>query len=633
MCGITGFFGDGDQNDLTTMTVALAHRGPDADGYFVDTQNRIYLGHRRLTIIDAAGGQQPMSDMSGDVIVTFNGEIYNHIALRRELESLGHRFKSSHSDTEVLVNGWRAWGTGLPERLNGMFAFAIYDRRDRILFLARDRFGEKPLFYGDKGGTFAFASELSAVAAHPRFGRDIDRLALKKYFAYGFLPGATALYRHCHKLPAGHWLRVDLESRRVDSEAYWTFRLDADPALATRTESSLAEELRSHLETAVQRRLMSDVPLGLFLSGGVDSSAVLAMAAAGQSTEPIQTFTIGFDEPTYDESTFARQAADAFSTNHHQQTLDLDACQRLLPEITSRLDEPIGDPSLVPTYLLSGFTREHVKVALSGDGADELFAGYDTFTGLRLARIVDAVVPHKARSAIRRLADLLPRSDSNLSADFKIRRALGGLTYERPLWNPRWLGPLSPEDITELFNEPVDIETLFEEAVAVWNDNPMANLTDQTLAFYTRLYLTDDILVKTDRASMMHGLECRAPFLDPDLVDFICRLPTRFKYQRGERKWLLKQALSGLVPESLLQRKKKGFGIPLTTWLRGLPSVEQVDVGADLDVVRRFERAHHEGHADHRLFLWCWRVLQQQTASLTDSHATLPRDASAQANV
>lgn len=620
MCGIAGFAGPGERADLVAMTRALAHRGPDGEGMFVDDAKRVFLGHRRLAIIDIEGGTQPLWNEDNTVCVVFNGEIYNHAALRRELQALGHVFASDHSDTEVLVHGYEQWGRDLPLRLNGMFAFAIYDLRAGRLFLARDRFGEKPLYYFERGGLFAFASELTALRRHRGAMTPVNALAVQKYFAHGFIPAPNALYESSFKLPGGWWLEYDVQAGRSEARCYWQFELNPDDALARRGEGELAEELRALFQQAVTRRLISDVPLGVFLSGGIDSGAVLAAACGAPGTQgtqgkpgggPVKTFTIGFTEPSFDESGFARELAKHFGTEHHEQVLDLELARELLPGVLARMDEPLADASLLPTYLLARFTRQHVTVALSGDGGDELFAGYDPFKALAPARFYSAVMPRAGHRTLRWLVDKLPVSTSNMSLDFKLRRALLGLSYPQALWNPVWLGPLDPAALQDVFSAPFKLEEVFSEALAVWHRSPGLSLVDRTLEFYTRFYLQDGILMKVDRAGMMNSLESRAVFLDNDLTDFCMRLPGHFKYRNGERKYLLKRALLPLLPAATLNRKKKGFGIPASRWLRHLP-VATRHAGQVLNassVQSRWD-AHSAGSRDHRLFLWAAMALE-----------------------
>jgi asparagine synthase (glutamine-hydrolysing) len=613
MCGIAGFAGVGDRSVLEAMTRALAHRGPDDEGYYIDPGTAVHFGHRRLAIIDVASGHQPMWNEDGNVGVVFNGEIYNHMTLRAELEARGHRFATDHSDTEVLVHGYEEWGEALIPRLNGMFAFAIYDRKSRRLMLARDRFGEKPLFYAIKSGFIAFASELNALTLHPHVGNSIDPRSVQKLFAYGYLPAPNALSVGCRKLPGGNTLTFDLASGAVSIKPYWQFHIEPDDSLTDDREGELVEELRSLMADAVARRLISDVPLGVFLSGGIDSSACLAFASRKRAAASIETFTIGFDDPSFDESGYARDVAAAFGSHHREQQLSLQSAAMSVNDILARMDEPLGDPSLLPTFMLSKFARQHVTVALTGDGGDELFAGYDPFKALGPAQAYDRWMPSFLHSGVRRLVDCLPISGRNMSLDFKLRRALAGVSYPPAAWVPVWMSALEPRDLKDIFEQPLRVEEVYEEAITVWERNRTGNIVDRTLEFFTSLYLQDDILAKTDRAGMMVSLEARSIFLDNDLVDFCQRLPHRFKYRNGQGKYLLKKALEGVVPDSVLKRPKKGFGIPLIQWLGKIaPSPPLAKVpGVDLPAVAELWRQHTSGAADRRLLMWTWLSLQR----------------------
>ena len=616
MCGIAGFFGLGDQADLAAMTQALAPRGPDGEGFHIDAAAGLYLGHRRLAILDIAGGAQPMWNGARSIGIVFNGEIYNHRELRAQLEAKGHVFRSSHSDTEVLVHGYAEWGEDLPLRLNGMFAFAIYDRRRQRLFLARDRFGEKPLYYYGRSGLFAFASELTALRRHRCFSEAIDPRALQRFFAFGYLPAPSGLYQGTAKLPPGHHLTLDLATGAFRTQAYWRFRVEPDAGLNDAAEDRLAEELRALLSQAAARRLMSDVPLGVFLSGGIDSAAVLAVTARHRPARSIKTFTIGFSEPSFDESDAARQTAQSLGSSHAEERLNLGIAKALVPEVLARLDEPLGDPSVIPTFLLSRFARREVTVALSGDGGDELFAGYDPFRALSLAQRYQRLVGAPLHRGIRRFADLLPISRRNMSFDFKLRRTLTGLSYPPALWNPVWMAPVAPDAMADLFHAPLDVEDIYGDAIALWEEDPRKSTIDRTLEFFTNFYLPNDILAKVDRAAMMNSLEARAVFLDNDVVAFAQRLPARFKYRNGTRKYLLKRAMAPLLSEEILERPKKGFGMPIAAWLRELaPSAPPVPVpGIDGAAIDAAWRAHRAGAADHRLLLWCWLALQGSLA-------------------
>jgi asparagine synthase (glutamine-hydrolysing) len=612
MCGIAGFWGAGDQAIVTAMTDALAHRGPDGHGYHVDEDNRIFLGHRRLAIIDIGGGAQPMWNEDQTVGAVFNGEIYNHVELRRLLEERGHRFQSDHSDTEVLVHGYEEWGTELPLRLNGMFAFAIWDKSKSRLFLARDRFGEKPLFYARGPHFLAFASELSSLLRHPRVDTAADVGSLQKLFGYGFFPASRTPYKGVSKLPGGHWLLLDLKSDQVTLRRYWKFSLQPDAALLGRDEDDLADELDSLLTQAVKRRLISDVPIGLFLSGGIDSSAVLAAATRLMDPAQVRTFTVGFNEASFDETEYARRVAGILGTQHEVRKLDLDQARDVIPKLLNQMSEPLGDSSLLPTYLLSEFTRRHVTVALSGDGADELFAGYDPFHALKPAAAYSALVPGPLHQIVRKLASHLPVSTRNMSLDFKLKRTLNGLSYGSKLWNPVWLGPLSPPEIGRIFGQEIRVEELYEEAIELWDNAPHLNLVEKTMEFYTTFYLQDGILTKVDRASMLNSLETRAVFLDNDLVEFASRLPTSLKYRNGKGKYLLKRVLSRRLPADIVDRPKKGFGIPLALWHREVPKQIPLNgiAGIDTGEVAELWRTHRSGRANNAIALWVWLSLQ-----------------------
>ena len=618
MCGIAGFVGPGNEQHLKAMSDAMIHRGPDGSGTFIDRPNGVYLAHRRLAILDIAGGEQPMWNEDGQVGVVFNGEIYNHMDLRNELLVKGHVFRSDHSDTEVLVHGYEEWDEDLPARLNGMFAFAVYDRPRKRLFIGRDRFGKKPLYYTAREGFFGFASELSALLRHPHVAKEIDEKSLQKYFAYGFIPAPNSLYRNVAKLPGGHWMRYDIANGAITRRQYWQFEIEPPDRIPVDAEESWGEELRSLLSQAVKIRLTSDVPLGIFLSGGIDSSTVLAFATRHIRPRQLKTFSIGFREESFDESAHAQRVATLFGSDHHHDVLDLDKATELIPGILSKLDEPMGDSSILPTYLLCRYARERVTVALGGDGGDELFAGYDPFRALGPAKWYRRLVPCWLHGKLRSLAELMPASARNMSLEFRIKRGLRGVSYPEEAWNPVWLGALEPAELEQLFHQPVRYEDLFEEAISAWNNSRADNLADKTLEFYTRFYLQDDILTKVDRASMMVSLEVRAPFLDNGVVEFARRIPHRYKYRNGQTKYLLKKALKRVLPQDIIYRKKKGFGVPLARWLRDWPEPQIAlrHPQPDAAWISRQWEEHRAAHSDHRLFLWCWIVLQHHMVNM-----------------
>ena len=613
MCGIAGFLGTGERSDLEAMTTCLAHRGPDAEGFFIDHEHGLHLGHRRLSILDLGGGGQPMASPDGRIVVVFNGEIYNHAELRALLVARGHHFLTDHSDTEVLLHAWREWGEDLAGHLNGMWAFAIWDLDRRRLFLSRDRFGKKPLYYFQRAGTFGFSSELTSLLKHPSAPRNLSEIARVKFFAHALIPAPWSAIDGIWKLPAAHNLVVEENGSACRVSRYWRYVIE--PVEPSSTDGELADELREIVLRATRRRLVADVPLGMFLSGGIDSSFIAALAAREIGGPALSTFTIGFTEPTFDESAPAKLMAAHLETSHHEQILDLDGALASLPEIFDLLDEPQGDGSLLPTWRLSRFARSKVTVALGGDGGDELFAGYDPFRALRLAGLYSRVVPRPIHEGLRMLAGFLPVSHANISLDFKIKRTLRGLSHDARLWNPVWLGALEPSELDRLTGSHFDLEDIYGEAINAWetchNDDPV----DRMLQFYTEVYLQDGILQKADRASMMNSLEVRSPFLDIEVADFARRLPHRFKLRGNTTKYLLKLAAGPLLPKAVVRRKKKGFGSPVGKWLR----TGRIAPQPRSDMVSEKLARHMSGRADERLFLWCeyvWQEWQKRQTSL-----------------
>jgi asparagine synthase (glutamine-hydrolysing) len=615
MCGIAGFVGEPDGALLSQMTDALSHRGPDARGVWLGKRGEAHLGHRRLAIVDLASGSQPMWTSDGVLGITFNGEIYNQLDLRAELRALGHRFITDHSDTEVLLHGYRQWGAGLQQRLNGMWAFVIYDRKNRVLFGSRDRFGKKPLYYAEFRHGFAFASELAALRLHPEVDSRISRKALIKYFGYGYIPAPTTIVEGARKLPGGHCFEYRIDECRLSVQRYWDFVLEPDPALGERTDAQLGEELVALLDAAIDRRLMSDVPLGFFLSGGVDSSAVTMLAARRLGGDRTRTFSIGFEDPDFDESEHAAFVARAAGATHEVQRLGIDIGRAMLPEIVARLDEPMGDASILPMYQLCNHTRRYVTVALGGDGADELFAGYDPFRALAYARWYEMVVPKPIHSALRHLAARVPVSHTYMSFDFRLKRMLRGVSHRPALWGPVWMATLDEDELARLFGEPIDLEDVFSEAISAWDGCRSANYVDRLMAFYTKLYLQDDILTKVDRASMAVALEVRCPFLDIELVDFVRRIPSDRKLRRGRTKHLLKEALKDVLPKETLGRSKRGFGVPIGRWFQQRELIVRADVAESLGLNQSFierKRTEHErNEVDQRAFLWNQWIFEQ----------------------
>ena len=566
MCGIAGVvLGPTDApielDAVERMARRLAHRGPDGAG--AARIGPAVFGHRRLAVIDlSAAAAQPMQTSDGAQLLSYNGEVYNHRDLRAELERAGARFRSN-SDTEVVLEGYRHWGDAVVERLNGMFAFALWDQPRQRLLLARDPYGQKPLYLTrTAGGGVAFASEVSALRALPgallAAPWELDPAALAHYFTFDSFPGRLSVWRGVQKLPPGHaaaWSAGELRTWQTWRRRYTDERPPPREAAA---------RVWRLLVSAVERCLQSDVPLGVFLSGGLDSSAVVAAAAECVDAGSLRTFSIGFEDPSYDESWAAEEVARAFGTRHRTQILGSTGLLEHLDGALASLDEPLADASIVPTYALARAARRDVTVALGGDGGDELFAGYDTFVAERLVGLVQAA-PAWARRWALAAAERAPPSGDRTRLASRARRFLRGLDPDPIRRGVRWFGSFLPEEAAALVRGSPPAEALFAEVErAPFPAGPQASLD-----LWARWYLPDDVLTKVDRASMAVSLEVRAPFLDVDLAAYAHALALDYKVRGLTRKWILKQALRGRVPERAIRRPKQGFAPPVAAWLRG----------------------------------------------------------------
>lgn len=613
MCGIAGFVGPGSQEDLQLMCAALRHRGPDAADVWLGEAPRVGLAHARLSVLDHAGGAQPMWTADRRLAIVFNGEIYNFAQLRGELTALGHTLRSGHSDTEAVLLGYRQWGEDVCSRLNGMWAFLIVDFERGRLFASRDRFGKKPFYYQAGDGGFLFASELKALLAHPACRRELDTLSLKKYFAYGYIPAPRTQFSSVRKLPAGHWLSLDLRSSALHVRRWWRFELQADLQL---TQERAREELGAKLEAAVARRLVADVPVGMFLSGGIDSSLVSVLAARHLPRGRFKTFSIGFDEASFDESAMARAVARHIGADHVEERLRTDDALAIAESVCARLDEPLSDSSVLPTSMVSELARRHVTVALGGDGADELFAGYGPFLALRWATLLHRLLPAAAIRGLEWAVNRLPVSHGYMSLDFKLKRALAGIRQPQPLWVPSWMAPVAAADVNSLVRDgaPHAPEEIFSEVLDAWDACAQQDLASRAMQFFVELYLQDGVLAKVDRASMMHALEVRAPFLDIELVDFVRRLPMRYKLAGRSTKKLLRQVAAPLLPPQVVQRPKQGFAVPVGRWFQqGQLGIDATQLPSMIDasMVRTRLARHRSGQSDERLFLWSLFALQR----------------------
>lgn len=612
MCGICGFTGGGDTHILDAMMAAMVYRGPDGSGKWSNDRG-LHFGHRRLSIVDSTGGQQPMVTDDGHLILAFNGEIYNHVNLRRELEGYGYRFNSSHADTEVVLHGYHRWGADLVQRLNGMWAFAILDQRDGTLFLSRDRFGKKPLFFAQERKNFVFSSELASLQKHPSVHSSLDRDALFSYFAHGYIPAPNSLLSGVKKLPAGHNLTYDLTSGRTKLQRYWRYKPEPDLRWLTR-EDELAATLATELLESIRLRLIADVPVGVFLSGGIDSSSIAALAMNADLGQKVSTYSIGFEDKSFDESPYSSDMARLLGSEHHFHQLTKRDCIDALERIYPRLDEPMADSSLIPTFLLCEIAGKQVTVGLGGDGADELFAGYDPFKALKLANIYERVVPKKLHQVITSATRSLPVSHRNMSLDFKLKKFLSGLGYDERVRNAIWLSTLPPGHVSTLFARQIDLHKTYDQAISSWDAPGVENDIDSTTQFYVELYLQNNILTKIDRAGMLNSLEVRAPFLDINLVNLVRTIPSSLKFRRTVTKYILRKAVSRILPVEILNRPKKGFGAPIGRWFKDSNltiNPDALEGFVDTDVTRRLYKEHLEGKADWRGFLWAHFVLEQ----------------------
>jgi asparagine synthase (glutamine-hydrolysing) len=619
MCGITGFVNLRDRAagtaDLRRMMDVIAHRGPDGHGIYED--GTAFLGHRRLSIIDVAGGHQPMANETGAVHVTYNGEIFNHAAIRPKLEQAGHRY-TTRCDTETIVHAYEEYGAECVTRFRGMFAFAIWDAGRRTLFCARDRLGIKPLYYFSNGRVFAFASEIKALLQHPEIRTEFNATLLAEYLTFGYTSGDATLFGGIRKLMPGHTLTLDVNTGRDEIRRYWDVPEAGEEA--RKTEQEWIAECRARLEETVQMRLMSDVPLGMFLSGGVDSSAIAALMKR-MRTEPVKTFAVGYREAAYSELGYAREVAETIGTDHHEVTIGMEDFFNALPRLVWHEDEPIAWPSSVSLYFVSRLAAEHVKVVLTGEGSDELFAGYQRYQHyLFNRRWADRyrVVPGALRGAARKSIE----SSSLLSADLRRKLQhtfLGREATVESLQLDNFYGAFSAAERKAMLASPAGVQVdPYASYLSYWNARGGPVLS-QMLYADQKTYLVE-LLMKQDQMSMACSIESRVPFLDHPFVEFAATVPENMKIRNGTGKYIMKRAVEDLLPHSIIYRPKMGFPTPLKSWLReeraapifsllmdreGLLA-EYVDLGYVEKLIER-QRAGLEDATDR-----LWRLLNLQ---------------------
>ena len=589
-----------------------AHRGPDEDGLHFEPG--LALGHRRLSVIDLATGQQPLFNEDGSVGIVFNGEIYNFQELVPELKALGHHFKT-RSDTEVIVHAWEAWGPACVQRLRGMFAFALWDRKQQTLFLARDRMGVKPMHYAWlPDGSFIFGSELKVLTAHPAFERSIDPLAVEDYFSFGYVPDPRCIYRNAHKLPAAHTLTL----RRGDAgqpqpQPYWDVHFTNDNPMGL---ADAEAELRDRVRESVKLRMVADVPLGAFLSGGVDSSAVVA-TMAGLSSTPVHTCAIGFDDPRFNESAFAQQVADRYHTDHRLEIVKSDDFD-LIDTLAHLYDEPYADSSALPTYRVCQMARKHVTVALSGDGGDESLGGYRRYRMHLGEEGVRSRLPHSVRGPVfGLLGRLYPKADW-APRMFRAKTTFQAMAMDSVQAYHHSISHLRADQRQRLFAPAFQRSLGGYSALEVFRQHAQRAQTDDPLALVQYLdyktWLVGDINTKVDRASMAHSLEVREPLMDHLLIEWLATLPSGLKIQGGEGKYIFKKAFEPLLPHDVLYRPKMGFSVPMASWLRG-PLAQRMRDSVlsprmlasgyfNAETLQTLVDQHLGGHHDHSTALW-----------------------------
>ncbi len=608
MCGITGFSGKGTKDDLSNMVSSIRHRGPDAKGQFLN--DKVALGHARLSILDLSlSGAQPMFNQDKEVGIVFNGEIYNFLELKTELEGLGYVFKST-SDTEAIIYLYKEFGEECFKKMNGMFAIAIYDFKKNKLILARDRMGKKPLYWSLFGDTLIFGSELKALMVHPLFTKEIDLESINKYLQYDYIPSPHTIFKGVSKLEPANYLIF--EKGKIKKQEFWRMDfIESDISF-----NDAITELDRRIDKSTASRLMSDVPLGIFLSGGLDSSTV-AYYAQKNSKEKIKTFSIGFKEASFDESKYARQVADHLGTDHYEKILSAKDSLDLIPNIADIIDEPLADASIIPTYLLSKFTREKVTVSLGGDGGDELFAGYPTFQAGQLVDLYEKI-PGGLRRRIEKIINKMPASDKNFSLGFKLKKFIDGLSGDRNHLHQRWLGSFGRAERADLFKKDVwdklRNKNEFEDLERYIGEVQADDERNKVLYLYMRTYMMDQVLVKVDRASMANSLEVRAPFLDINVVEFANSLPYSYKYRNFKTKYILKKLMEDKLPKNIVYRSKKGFGIPLGKWLKEdlrefcntvLSKNNNDKIGLfNFEYIDKLKNEHFSGQKDNRKLLW-----------------------------
>jgi len=616
MCGICGIFsknkGEISESILHNMNLALRHRGPDDEGFLIE--NGIGLGMRRLSVIDVDGGNQPIYNEDKSVAIIFNGEIYNFLALKKKLEEKGHKFLTK-TDTEVLVHLYEEYDVKCLQLLDGMFSFAIWDRRKKRLFIARDKAGEKPLFYAEIGNTLVFSSELRSLLKNPIITKEIDKKALAEYFFYGFVPSPNSMIKNVKKLRASNYMLVDDSGISISN--YWKPQYDKKIKINEKEAIRLTE---SYLNKAIDERLVSDVPLGIFLSGGIDSGLVAAMVSKKIKGKNVASFTLGFSNPNYDESKNAKIIASHLGIDTKVEYFESKEITKNVMNALLTIDEPMSDPSIIPTYVLSKFARKYVTVILSGDGGDELFGGYPKYSVIRIANILDKLPNIIKMSIVNSALFFIQLNNFGKKFD-KERRFLIGMKFPMNLRTFIWVSVFFPKEVDNIILQPLENLNLFQEIEHHNRNFNGRDLIDKALYLDYKTFLADMYLVKVDRASMSCSLEVRCPFLDNDLTSFANKLNSNFKIRGFKTKYLLRKVAEKYLPKNIVNLKKKGFGIPLKTLInKNLKSIvfSHLEPGyiksqglLNVEYIQELVKDHFSGKTDNSGKIWRLIVFQE----------------------
>lgn len=606
MCGFVGIIGPVDKNQIFNMLDLISYRGPDDRGFYCDNKHDVNLGHVRLSILDKNGGIQPMLDDISQCAVVYNGEIYNANLLRKELEELGEVFKTKNSDTEVLLRGYSIWGHSILHKINGMFSFAIYDKKNELILIARDKFGQKPLYFEKNKEYFKFSSELKPLLVGKNGAFEISKDALIKYYAYGFIPAPLSIIDGIYKLKPNSFAIYNLKNKEIKFEDINTLsdnKNDSFKDAAIRIKSLISKSVEMEVNN-------SDVKVAMLLSGGLDSSIILSEIIGTTKCKNIEAFNICFDEKSYDESKYATIIADFYKIKLNSYRFTQEVATSILEEVLCNIDEPFADPSILPSYYLCKKVSSSYKVAIGGDGGDEIFAGYDPFIALKYAVIYQKFIPKFIHKKITKILKIFPPDSKNMSFHFKINKFLNGLDCENKICNAVWIGPLKPEELSNLFNKDINTEKVYSEAIETWKDEN--TILQNTLNFYQNVYLPNNILYKSDRAGMLNSVEIRSPFLDNELINYAFTIDSKFLF-KNETKYILKYIYKKVLPKSIVYRKKKGFGIPISDWVKdwyisynfgNIPFI-------DKRVIEKMYTLHINKKSDYRQALWATIVLDK----------------------